>query len=254
VREPWYFPAALGREEAAMVTAHLRAHGVDVILDDELASVERNANNRVSVVMTRKRQSIECQMLGVCVGVRPAIDWLRNVTTAPELGRGVLVDSQLRTSLPSVWAAGDCAELRLNNGETLVEQLWYSAKRQGAIAGENLVGASLDYRPPLFYNSARFFEIEYTTVGEVARLPPDTRAHYLRAPDREASVRIVHRDNRVIGFNLLGSRWDHERLQRFIEERRDLDWTLAHLKEAQFDVELGRLKLSDMTESELVYS
>ena len=37
---------------------------------------------------------------------------------------------------------------------------------------------------------------------------------------------------------MLGSRWDHEPLLRWIHERRSLDWVLAHLHEAQFDEEL----------------
>jgi hypothetical protein len=42
---------------------------------------------------------------------------------------------------------------------------------------------------------------------------------------------------------MLGSRWDHAALTRWIDEERRLDWVLAHLAEAQFDVEFGRAPL-----------
>jgi hypothetical protein len=47
------------------------------------------------------------------------------------------------------------------------------------------------------------------------------------------------KDDRVVGFNMLGSRWNHEPLLDWIHERRPLDWVLTHLGEAQFDEELS---------------
>ena len=46
--------------------------------------------------------------------------------------------------------------------------------------------------------------------------------------------------DRVVGFNMLGRRWNHEPFLRWIEERRDLGYVLAHLAEAQFDEEFTR--------------
>jgi hypothetical protein len=53
------------------------------------------------------------------------------------------------------------------------------------------------------------------------------------------SQRIVCKGERVVGFNFLGSRWDHEPLLQWIEERRSLGYVLEHLGEAQFDEELS---------------
>jgi hypothetical protein len=46
-----------------------------------------------------------------------------------------------------------------------VEQIWYSAKRHGDLAARAMLGDKVAYNPPVFYNSAKFFDIEYTTVG-----------------------------------------------------------------------------------------
>jgi hypothetical protein len=48
----------------------------------------------------------------------------------------------------------------------------------------------------------------------------------------------VTKDGHVVGFNMLGRRWDHTVLIRWIEERRTLDWVLGHLNDAAFDTEL----------------
>jgi hypothetical protein len=63
---------------------------------------------------------------------------------------------------------------------------------------------------------------------------------FQRVPGAFASERIVCRGDRVVGFNMLGGRWNHEPLLEWIDERRPLDWVLAHLHEAQFDEEFER--------------
>lgn len=251
VREPWYWPVALCREEGEIVTAHLRAHGVDVRHDTEVGEVERDTSGRVAAVLTRGGERVACQMLGVCIGVEPGVDFLRRVKTPPTINRGIKVDVHLRTSLANVWAAGDCAEVTLAGGRTLVEQIWYSAKRQGALAGRNMSGRPTAYDPPLFFNSAKFFDVEYTTVGDLTRLPAGARAVFRKHPTKIITQRVVHHEGRVVGFNMLGSRWDHTVLSRWIDEARPLDWVLAHLARAQFDVELGRADLARMTEHDL---
>jgi len=59
-------------------------------------------------------------------------------------------------------------------------------------------------------------------------------------PGRFESQKIVLKEDRVVGFNMLGSRFNHEPMLEWIHERRGLDYVLAHLREAQFDEEFAR--------------
>lgn len=251
VREPWYWPVALAREEGAMVTAHLRSHGVDVRHEAEVGAVERDDAGRVRAVRTKGGDALACQMLGVCIGVEPAVAWMRALTTAPKIDRGVAVDATLKTSLDGVWAAGDCAEVTLDTGARVLEPIWYAARRQGALAARNMTGRPARYAPPTFFNSAKFFEVEYTTVGDLAAAPKGAASVFRKHRTKNISQRIVHHDGKVIGFNMLGSRWDHTVLARWIDEERPLAWCLAHLRDAQFDVEFGRADLAAMREEAL---
>jgi NADPH-dependent 2,4-dienoyl-CoA reductase/sulfur reductase-like enzyme len=187
-------------------------------------------------------------LLGVTIGVEPNVQWLTRCATVPELATGVLVDDRLRTSLEHVWAAGDCAELRLD-GRTVYEPIWYTAKRHGAFVARQLSGSSERYAPPVFVNSAKFFDLEYTTVG-------DTRVDGARSllyehPSMEVTVRLIERHGVLTAFNAVGSRWDTDAITRWIEERRPLDWVQRHLREAQFDHELGRAPIEHMRVREL---
>ncbi len=238
VRENWYWPMALAAEEGLMVADHIRHHGVDLRLNEELVAVETDAGGRVKEIRTSQGNTLPCQLLGVSIGVRPQIDWLRTVASPPSVQRGVQVDESFHTSLSNVWAAGDCAELPSGK----VEQIWYSAKRQGELAARSMLGDPVNYQPPIFYNSAKFFDIEYTTVGDVIRIPDSARTFHYRKPGTNASLRVIEDDGRVVGFNVLGSRWNHTFFERWILERRPLDYVLKHLRQAQFDVEFGRVK------------
>ena len=244
VREPWYWPLSLSGPEGDLVSAHIRRHGVDLHLEEQVDEVLSDAAGRVRGIKGSSGVEYPCQMLGITTGVRPAIDWLRPVTTAPELGRGIRVSPSFATSLPDVWAAGDCAEIDSNGERPFVEQIWYSAKRQGELAARAMLGDTIAYRKPIFYNSAKFFDIEYTTVGWVVELPSDASSFFYRFPNSDASIRIVERQGSVIGFNMLGSRWDHTYFERWIEERRSLEYVMKHLAQAQFDVEFGRRVLA----------
>ena len=245
VRSPWYWPAALGKEESEIVTGHIRRHGVDVRLDKEVAEVLTGNDGRVRAVRASSGEQFPCQTLGIAVGVHPAVEWLRQVKTPPQVERGIIISPSFKTSLENVWAAGDCTEFE-RSGRRIVEQIWYSAKRQGELAARAMLGDKISYKPPIFYNSAMFFEIEYTTAGMVNDAPASAVSFFCQIPGKEASVRIVEDNGAVIGLNMLGSRWNHTFFERWIAERRSMDYVAEHLAEAQFDVEFGRLDLRDV--------
>jgi NADPH-dependent 2,4-dienoyl-CoA reductase/sulfur reductase-like enzyme len=246
VKDPWYWPVALGGAEAEVIHRHIRSHGVDLRVNEQVQSVESDAAGRVSGVVLQSGSRLPAQLLGVCIGVSPQIEFLRNVKTPPSLGRGIQVDSGFRTSLPDVYAAGDCAEIARGGEKGFVEQIWYSAKRQGELAAKAMLGDTIEYRPPLFFNSAKFFELEYTTVGLVNNAPAGADNFFWKHPKKEATIRLVSLGGVVVGANLIGARWNHTVFERWIHERRTLDFVKTNLRQAQFDVEFGRLDLTAM--------
>lgn len=243
VRSPWYWPAALAKEESEIVSEHIRRHGVDVRGGEEISEVLTGGDGRVRGIRSKSGAEFPCQMLGFCIGVVPAIEWLRQVTTPPQMQRGIAISAGFATSLENVWAAGDCAEF-VRDGKPTVEQIWYTAKRQGELAAHAMLGDPIHYEPPIFYNSAMFFEIEYTTVGMAIDVPAGSASFFCRIPGKDASIRIIEHGGAVIGFNMLGARWNHTFFERWIAERRNMDYAIEHLPDAQFDVEFGRLDLA----------
>jgi NAD(P)H-nitrite reductase large subunit len=253
IREPYYWPAALSREEAQMVVAHLRDHGVNVVLDENVERIE-SSGGRVTGVTTASGKRFDADILGICIGVRANLERLRGWKDAPLSRRGIVVDDRFRTNLANVYACGDCCEIERPGAPPLVELIWYSARRHGALVARNTFGDDVAYVPPVFFNSSKFFHIEFTTVGDVETAKACTPTIFRHRVGHNVSQRIVHDGDRVIGFNMLGSRWDNEVLARWVAERRSPSYVLRHLAEAQHDVELGRVDLARFDESNIPHA
>jgi NADPH-dependent 2,4-dienoyl-CoA reductase/sulfur reductase-like enzyme len=243
VKDPWYWPAALAAAEGAMVNRHIERHGARLVLNRQIAEVQSDAAGRVGAVILDNQDRLPCQFLGICIGVEPQVRWLLRVVSPPAINRGILTDTQFRTNLLNVFAAGDCAEVQFSSGPR-VEQIWYSAKRQGELAALSMLGDAIDYQPPLFFNSAKFFGIEYTTVGQLT----GGRQFYWRHPKREISVRLVTDQQHLTGANFLGSRWNHTVVERWIHERRTIEYVVQNLRQAQFDTEFDAIPIGEFQE------
>jgi NADPH-dependent 2,4-dienoyl-CoA reductase/sulfur reductase-like enzyme len=249
IREGWYFPVALDRNEATLVAEHLREHGVDVRLGASVEAIERE-EGRIRSVRLAGGGDVAADLVVATIGVVPNTGFLAGGGLELAASGAIETDDALRTSVPDVWAAGDCANVTWKDGSRRPEQLWYTAREQGRLAARSMLGDDVGYSRGPAYNSAKFFDLEYTTAGDVpASVSPDgapvvpsagLRTWFQRVPGRFESQRIVVRGERVAGFNMLGSRWNHEPLLDWIRERRSLDWVLKHLHEAQFDEELSR--------------
>jgi NADPH-dependent 2,4-dienoyl-CoA reductase/sulfur reductase-like enzyme len=241
-RESDYWNTVLPAEEAAMVSDAIRAAGVDLRLSTEVDAIEGGPDGGVAAVRTRDGARVEAQYVGVTVGVQPNLAVCAGTGLA--VGRGVRVDATLRTSHPDVYAAGDCAEIAAAPGAPgRVEAVWYTSRAQGEVAGANLCGAERRYEPGIWFNSAKFFDLEhqvYGTVPSAARPDPSIGSVFWRDEAGRRSVRICHRDGAVVGFNLMGVRYRHRVCEAWIREGRSLDHVLGRLREASFDPEFAR--------------
>ena len=237
IREDWYWPIALDKTEGDLVSAHMQKHGCDVRLKSECREV-LGRDGRVVGIQTGDGETIDCDLVIFAIGVQPQTDWLQSTGIELDKGGGIVVDEHLRTNLPDIYAAGDCTSVVWFNGVQRPEQLWYTSRDQGKIAGQNLAGANQVYKRGTFYNSAKFFDLEYTTAGYVNFKFDGERNWFQQEPGTNYTQRITYLpDGSVIGFNFIGRRWDHRPLVRWVEEKRQLDWVLQHLQEANFDEE-----------------
>lgn len=112
---------------------------------------------------------------------------------------------------------------------------------QGEVAGDVLAGLERRYEPGIWFNSAKFIELEHQIYGRVNRSVPGERNLIWVHVGERRSLRLVFKpQDGVIGFNLMGMRFRHRVCERWIAERRPIGHALEHLDEAHFDPELSR--------------
>jgi NADPH-dependent 2,4-dienoyl-CoA reductase/sulfur reductase-like enzyme len=240
IREDWFWPLILDERESRWIGNRMGEHGVEVQTNHEVDRLEGEPGSspgRVAQVVTN-RGTFPADCVVIAIGVIPNTAWLDGSPIEQHERGGVLVDDALRTSAPDVFAAGDCAVVTWFDGSRRPEQLWYTARDQGRVAARSLLGDDVRYDRGTWYNSAKLMDIEWTQAGLVNMKLDGEESWFFEETGRvRSTTRIIHQKGRVVGFNLLGRRWDHSVLCRFIEEHRSLEWTIAHLREASFDTE-----------------
>ncbi len=235
VRESSYWDNIMPKEESEMLNRIIREQGLGLKLSTNLVEIEDDGSGRACAVHTDPDDRIECQMVGLTAGVSPNIDLTDESDI--ETGRGILVNQQFQTNIPNVYAAGDCAEIVTGGEPNLIQQVWYTGKMQGKVAGEVLSGEDISYNPGIWYNSAKFLDLEYEVYGQVnLNIPGEKNLFWEHANHRHA-IRVVYTDEGVIGLNLMGLRYRHEVCERWIAEKQTVDYVLGNLAQANFDPE-----------------
>ncbi|MFC2176512.1 NAD(P)/FAD-dependent oxidoreductase [Bacteroidota bacterium] len=239
VRETSFWDNVLPPEESELINLHIKEHHVDLRLATELKEILSDENGRARAVVTADGAEIPCQFVGLTVGVHPNISFLKE--SGIELDRGVLVDENLCTNYPNIYALGDCSQLRnpLENRRAM-EPVWYTAKLMGETVAATICGSETAYNPGIWFNSAKFFDIEYQTYGVVNALPLAHEDSILWNPkDGRRCLRIVFdkQTKSVLGFNAFGVRLRHQVCEQWIREQATIDKVLAELGKANFDPE-----------------
>ncbi len=246
VRERSYWSSVLPPEESVLVNRQILGAGMDLRLQTELGSIVDDGQGRVCAVITKQGERIDCDLVGLTAGVSPNVDVAK--AAGIPVGRGVLVDRTLRTRVPHVWSAGDCAEIDGEPGaKSLLQQVWYTGKLQGDVVAAGMAGSPRAYDPGIWFNSAKFLNLEYQTYGRVNLKVPGESSVYWERADGLAALRVVYTESGVIGFNTMGLRIRHEVCERWIRDALPIERVLERLAEANFDPEFFTRHEAEMT-------
>jgi NADPH-dependent 2,4-dienoyl-CoA reductase/sulfur reductase-like enzyme len=240
VRESSFWNLILPAEESAMINRHIDEHGIDLRLESELSEVlDENGDGKADAVIMKSGEKIDCGFVGLTVGVSPNVDFLKN--TQLKINRGIVVNEYLETNIKDVFALGDCAEIEQPaEGRRPIEAVWYTGRMMGETVAYTICEKPQKYVPRLWFNSAKFLDIEYQVYGDIrAQLADNQATIYWEHADGKKSVRITFDKNTegVVGFNLMGIRYRHEVCEKWILEKTPIETVLQNLGLANFDPE-----------------
>lgn len=203
VREARVGAPAVDERGGEVLKRALEDLGVDLALEEEVESFE-SRDGAVCAVRTSKGRRIECDVVGVAVGVRPRLELAR--AAGLETDRGILVDRSFQTSVPGIYAAGDVAQAhdRLWD-EPRVNTSWRNSREQGEYAGIAMAGGIVQYPGAVAANYQLAAGLPLCTLGisnpaDEGGLDLDVKAD----PAAKTFAKIVKRDGTIIGACLIG--------------------------------------------------
>ena len=212
---PQVLPNILDPEMADYVKNHLLNAGIRVITGTSAKQIQ--GTDKVTGVETSEG-TLSCEMLIMAAGIRPNTAFLEG--TGIEMFKGtILVDSQMKTSLDDVYAAGDCAMVTNRiTGKRQWSPMGSSANLEGRTLAQVLAGAQKTYPgvlgtgvvklPGLNAGRTGLTEAQAREAGydvETVLVPTDDKAHYY--PDSSFLITKLIADwktRKVLGVQVLG--------------------------------------------------
>ncbi|MBR9998457.1 MAG: NAD(P)/FAD-dependent oxidoreductase [Cyclobacteriaceae bacterium] len=250
VREASFWDMVLPSGESAMVNRHIREHEVDLRLETELEKILPDDKGRARAVISSGGEEIPCQFVGLAVGVHPNIGFLKE--SKVDTDRGILVNPYFETNIPDVYAIGDCVQYSEPlPGRKPIEQVWYTGRIHGETVALTITGKRTPYQPGPWFNSAKFFDIEYQVYGNVSNVAGKNETSvYWEDQAGKRSIRLVYAmDTRtLLGVNLMGVRFRHQVCDNWIRDKISIDEAVRNLNKAFFDAEFSDNPLPMVTD------
>ena len=179
----------MDREFGERIKTHLISHGLSVEVGVGLKAVL--ADSREVELADGRR--IPADMVLFSVGVRPELTLAKQAGLTLGESGGLLVDEELRTSDPSIYAAGDMVEvLQKVSGRKVRIPLAGPANRQGRIAATNALGGKLKYRGALGTSVVKLFDATAASTGLTEKTARDAGF--------PVGVAIIHKDNHALYY------------------------------------------------------
>lgn len=220
----------LDHEGAAILQSWIEGTGAKIITKAE--TTEILGTDSVTGVKLKDGRVIEGDMVILSAGTRSNTGLARDAGL--KLNKGIVVDSSLRTSDPSIYALGDASEF---NG-----QVWAMippALDQARVAAKKILGQpSPDYKGTVPSNTLKVSGFDLTSVGTVrsAHEPPEPGFEEIRAVTADGKVykKFVLKEGKMIGAILLGTKKEALKVTKMIKDGEPVDAIKAKLSDPSF--------------------
>lgn len=203
-----------GPQLSAFYEAEHRAHGVDLRTGVSVSEI-LGESGKASGVKLADGEVIPAQMVIVGIGIVPAVAPL--IEAGAEGGNGVLVDAHCKTSLPHIYAIGDCAAHAngFADGAVIRLESVQNANDQAKVAAQSILGMAQDYSAtPWFWSNQ--YDLKLQTVG----LSTGHDETVLRGDPATRSFTVVYlKQGHVIALDCVNSVKDYAQGRKLVEAR-----------------------------------
>ncbi len=190
----------LDEQASLIVEGTLKESGVRIVTDSTVAEIV--GKEWVTGVVLDNEEDISCNLVVVAIGVLPRTELVKG--TDIEVRRGIVVDRNMTTSHPDVYACGDAAEAYdFVYGTNRLTPIWPNAYIGGRIAGLNMAGIKTEYPGGTAMNSLNYFGIDIAAAG-IATPPDDDGYESISSQEEDIYKKLVLKDNVIVGMICIG--------------------------------------------------
>ncbi|MGN8645223.1 nitrite reductase large subunit NirB [Gracilibacillus sp. HCP3S3_G5_1] len=226
----------LDAKAAYLLKKELERQGMNFYLEKETSEIY--GDKTVEGLRFKDGTSIDADLVIMAVGIKP------NTVLAQESGievnRGIVVNDHMETSVPNIYAVGECAE---HNGRVygLVKPLY----EQAEVLGKRLANQDSSYTGSTLYTQLKISGINLFSVGKTEE-DNQTKAIYSYDEIGESYKKVLFKDDKAIGavlygdISLSGNLLDIIKKQKFIPDQRKAELLQAVKIEESYAATLPR--------------
>ncbi|WP_106449749.1 CoA-disulfide reductase [Trichococcus alkaliphilus] len=206
--------APIDFEMAQSVHAHIDMHNVQLILSDGVKAFEENGMK----VRLNSGKILDTDMTILSIGVTPENDLAIESNLETGFRGAIVVNDQLQTSDPDIFAVGDVIEVTdFVNGSPTVVPLAWPANRQGRLVADHLNGMDVRYKGTMGTSVAKVFELTVAAAGnnektlerlstdyKVVHIHPNSHAGYYPGASPLDIKLLFGLDGKILGVQAVG--------------------------------------------------
>lgn len=201
----------IDRAAGLMLADQITAMGIDVRTGLSVQAIGGDA--RVEHVTLSNGETIDCDTVIICTGIRSNIDLAREAGIA--VGRGITVNDAMQTSDPDIYAVGECAE---HDGH--VYGLVAPGLEQAAVAVAHIAGEKASYRGSVPTTKLKIVGTDVFSMGDIEQVDQrhDVSSIVWQDPAKACYRRLVIRHGRLVGAMAVGEWPEINRIQQAVRD------------------------------------
>src|SRR5262249_7336261 len=213
---PYLMIQQLDAAAGALLRRKLEAMGVRVLLETATTHLLGDGG-KVTGLRFKDGSTLETDMVVISCGIRPNVDEAREAGLS--IDKAIVVDDQLRSSDPAIFAVGECAQHR-GKLYGLVDPIYEQARVLADVLTDKNQQAT--YVGSRLATTLKVMGIDLVSMGEVNGSGADTEVISHSDPAAGTYKKLVVRDNKLVGAVLLGMPDPTGKLMRLFKEAKPL--------------------------------
>lgn len=230
VREPYFWSSKLDEDSSKVLVGVLERNGIKVLSGEEVDHFDGSKS-----VVTKSQKFIEADVVGVGIGIKSDFSFLDG--SGIKINRAIVVDEYLESSIPDIYAAGDCAEFK----DVIFERQhimgnWSNATSQGAAVGKTIGGQKTVFETASSY-TINFFDGSCTFIGVTDGDFADEvvlRGSVAESRMTRIFVKKIGGAVRIVGATVINNPADVGPLTMVIKGKNDISAQINNLAESSF--------------------